>query len=115
MANYFIHISAQDTLTATPEEYAALKASLEGALDNSGGYEVHYLDGRVFVVGYFHEGDTYPPEFLRLLGKLIEKNGLPYLEFGEAFTCDRLRVGSNGGGYFRIRTDGSSWEPKITW
>ena len=120
MNHYDSQITAKETLKATPEEYSALKAALQQDEDDGGwfeGYQVFYQTGEVFVAGCFGEGDCrcYPPEFLLLLARLIAKNGLDYLEFGESITSIEPRVGSTGGTYFRIRRDGSRWDPTLVW
>src|SRR5690349_5258596 len=131
----FAVIAADNRLKATPDEYKALEAALHAddeddethddeaiddeddlALDDEDdGYhcfEIEYHDGEVCVSA--PEGGnwrTLPVAFLALLGALIAKNGLEYLEFGVAY-ADYWGV---GGTYFRIRQDGSIWEPKLIW
>jgi hypothetical protein len=117
MANYYTIITARKTLTVSLEEYAALKqAALQTDDDGPhGGFRVCYAGGEVFISAFFEDGVTISSEFLPLLGSLIAENGLEYLEFGEANTCDEPRLDSHYGTYFRIRTDGSRWNPTLTW
>ena len=126
MSNCYSAITANETLKATSEEYNALKAAIETCneetIQASGGddayrcgFEVQYQGGTVLIGGLFEEGDVYSTAFLHLLGILIAKNGLEYLEFCEVVTCDRPRAGGTGGTVFRIRADGSRWDPTLTW
>jgi hypothetical protein len=138
----FAIIAADSGLKATPDEYNALEVALHAddeddetyddealddeddaglndeydeADDEDDGYhcfEIEYRDREVYISA--PEGGnwrTLPVAFLELLGKLIAKNGLEYLEFGVAF-ADYWGV---GGTYFRVRQDGSIWEPSLTW
>jgi hypothetical protein len=119
MGNYYTTVTAERTLKATPKEYEALKAALEAPDDdNVCGFEVSYWpcesEVNVFAPDC-GDWDELPERFRVLLGSLIAKNGLEYLEFGASFTYDKPRVGSHGGTYFRIRRDGSLWEPTLTW
>jgi hypothetical protein len=122
MTDYLTTVTADQGLEVTEEEYKALKAALEAdnqddAYRQCGQWGIDYGDGKVYIFAKFGEGwwAGLPCAFLALLGALIAKNGLAYLEFGEAFTCDKLRMGSNGGTIFRVRSDGTVWEPAITW
>jgi hypothetical protein len=121
-ANHFTTVAADQGLEVTEEEYKALKTALEAtnqddAYSQCGQWRIDYWDGKVFTFAKLGEGwwAGLPCAFLALLGPLIAKNGLVYLEFGAAFTCDNLRMGSNGGTYFRVRSNGTVWEPTLTW
>jgi hypothetical protein len=118
VANYYATVTTDKGLKASRDEYNALKAALEVAKDDGecSGFEVEYYDGEVYVFAP-ESGDweELPRDFLALLGALIAKNGLEFLEFGAAFTCDKPRIGSHGGTYFRVRSNGSLWEPTLTW
>ncbi len=121
-ADYFTTVTAEQGLEVTEEEYKALKAALEAdnqddAYGQCGQWGIDYWDGKISIFAKFGEGwwPALPCPFLALLGTLIAKNGLAYLEFGAAFTCDNLRMGSNGGTIFRVRSNGAVWEPAITW
>jgi hypothetical protein len=118
MANYYATVTAEKGLKANRDEYNALKAALERANqdDECKGFEVEYYDGEVYVFAPENgDWEELPRNFLVLLGSLIAKNGLEYLEFGAAFTCARPGMGSHSGTYFRVRRNGSLWEPKLTW
>ena len=111
-------VTAERTLKATQAEYEALEAALEidEEHDEYHGFEVHNWNGEVHVCapedGVWEE---LPSTFLKLLGSLIAKNNLNYLEFGAAWFCSKTIVGSSGGTYFRIKKDGSLCEPKLYW
>jgi len=110
----FALIAPKSGLKATPDEYEALKVALyaDDEDDEYHCFEIEYRNGKVYVSA--PEGGDWrilPSPFLGLLGLLIAKNGLEYLEFGVAF-ADYWGV---GGTYFRIRQDGSIWEPTLTW
>jgi hypothetical protein len=62
--------------------------------------------GLYLCTGESSTPDDLSEEFLKALGKLIGAAGLPYLEVGCAFTCDKYRAGSHGGNDFRIYPDG---------
>ena len=110
-------ITAERSLKATADEYEALHAALEASGEESGisRLQVEYHDGEVYL--FTEEGgyDELSYESLTLIGALIAKNDLNYLEFGVAFICDRPIMGSHGGTYFRVRKDGSLWEPRFKW
>ena len=58
-----------------------------------------------------------PRFFLSLLGWFITKNGLEYLAFGTAVNGDNPKMGiePETDAYFRIKSNGSLWEPKLIW
>jgi hypothetical protein len=126
MPNYYTIITANERLKATSEEYNALKAAIETCNEemivaNRGddayrcGFKVRYQGGRVFVGGFFEAGDVSDTAFLHLLGILIAKNDLEYLEFCQVITCYRPGAGGTGATIFRIRADGSMWDSTLTW
>jgi Uma2 family endonuclease len=117
MLGPYCTVMAERTLKATQAEYEALEAALvDEEHDELHGFELHYRDGELHVCApEYGSWDELPPSFLTLLGSLIAKNNLNYLEFGAAFFCLRTIVGSSGGTYFRIRKDGSLSEPKLCW
>jgi hypothetical protein len=110
-------ITAERSLKATANEYEALHAALEASEEKSGisGLQVEYDHGEVYLFTEDGDYDELSDEVLTLLGAIIAKNGLNYLEFGVAYTCDSPSMGSQGGTYFRVRKDGSLWEPRFKW
>jgi hypothetical protein len=116
-ASYGI-LTAERGLKATRDEYKTLKGALEAADEENEfrGFEVEYYDDEVHVFAP-EDGDweALPRAFLSLLGTLIVKNGLKYLEFSGAFTCEWSTMGSRGGTCFRITSKGSIWKPTLTW
>jgi hypothetical protein len=117
MPTPFVTITAERTIKASQQEYEELQAALdeENEGDCPSGFEIHYNDGEIFVLAPDGDWDRLTDLFLCRLGALIAKNGLNFLEFGAAFTSSRDVPGSAGGMYFRIRKDGSLWEPRFKW
>jgi len=119
MTNYYTAVTGERQLSATSEEYEALEAALYSAEYN--GFEVYYDDENEEVWVFAEHGDleALPNAFLVLLGTLIAKNGLEYLEFVAALADEwppwwvDFDVGAPG--CFRIRSNGSIWEPTLTW
>jgi hypothetical protein len=110
-------VTASQGLKATLDELEALEAAL---YESNGGFELEYDDDEVYVFalnGDDCDWNSLPQAFLLLLGALIAKNGLDYLEFGAAAVDDEPWMGIYDGapGYFRITSNGSVWEPAITW
>jgi hypothetical protein len=108
-------IAPERGLRVTPEEYTALKNILE---EEYSGFEVEYHDGNAFVFApEWADCDDLPLFFFSLLGWFITKNGLDYLAFGPAADWDSPAKGiaPEADAYFRIRSNGSLWEPKLIW
>ena len=104
-------------LKVTPDEYNALKSILEEEGWCSG-FGVEYRDGEAFVFApEWGDWDELPRFFLSLLGSFITKNGLEYLAFGTAVNGDNPKMGiePETDAYFRIKSNGSLWEPKLIW
>ena len=121
-AKYYKAVTARQVLKTTQEEYETLKAALEAdnredSYSKRGEWLIDYLDGQVHIFASFTEKwwSGPPNRFLAFLGTLIAKNGLAYLDFGAAFTCDMLRMGSRKATIFRIRRNGSVWQPITVW
>ena len=118
-----VYVTSQQPLRLTKEEHQALNAALDAANNDEadesrqlGNWESDYSDGNVYIFGVFQHGWRELPAALRvLLGTLIAKNTLNYVEFGVAIVDWKPSAGYHGGTYFRIRADGSQWEPKLTW
>jgi len=113
-------IAPERGLRVTTEEYNALKSILEIAEeeDRYSGFEVEYYDGEAFVFApEWGDWDELPRTFLSLLGWFITKNGLEYLAFGPGATWGNPTEGIDPGAeaYFRIKSNGSLWEPKVIW
>lgn len=116
--NYWQCTPTQD-LAATKEEATALHLALAPGqdFDYDHGFQIEFDkdEGRVYVFAEAY-GDPWSlsEAATKLLGVLIEREGLPYLEFGYAFTCSKMRPGEFGGGKFRIYPDGSLVFPENT-
>jgi hypothetical protein len=118
LPGHWTTVTASHGLKATLDEFEALEAALYSAYN--GGFELEYADDEVYAFalnGDDCDWNSLPRAFLLLLGTLIAKNGLEYLEFGAAAVDDEPWMGIYDGapGYFRIRSNGSVWEPAITW
>jgi hypothetical protein len=115
MPNYYTTITADSRLEATPDEHEALEAALYSG--EYIGFGVDYYDGEVLVFAEYGDWEALPNAFLALLGTLIAKNGLEYLEFGPAAVDDEPWMGicDAAPSCFRIRSNGSIWEPTLTW
>jgi hypothetical protein len=110
-------VTASQGLKATLDEFEALEAAL---YESNGGFELEYDDDEVYLFalnGDDCDWNSLPQAFLLLLGTLIAKNGLDYLEFGAAAVDDEPWMGIYDGapGYFRIRSNGFVWKPAMTW
>jgi hypothetical protein len=115
MPNYYTTITADRGLKATPDEYEALRVSLYSGEYN--GFAVDYDDEEVYVFAEGGDWEALPNAFLVLLGTLIAKNGLEYLEFWPAAVDDEpwMGIDDTAHAYFRVRSNGSIWEPTLTW
>ena len=111
----YLPIAPERGLRVTPEEYTALKNILE---EEYCGFEVEYHDGNAFVFAPESGAwDELPRFFLSLLGWFITKNGLDYLAFGPAadWRSPAKGIEPEADAYFRIKSNGSLWEPKLIW
>jgi len=119
LPGHWTTVTASQGLKATLDEFEALEAALYSA-NKDGGFELEYNDDEVYAFALNKDDcdwNSLPRAFLLLLGTLIAKNGLEYLEFGAAAVNEEPWMGIYDGapGYFRIRSNGSVWEPTITW
>ena len=118
-------VTASQGLKATLDEFEALEAALysvgeDGEYEYDEGFQLEYDDDEVYVFalnGDDCDWNSLAEAFLLLLGTLIAKNGLEYLEFGAATVFEEPWMGIYDGapGYFRIRSNGSVLEPARTW
>jgi len=119
MANNYSQVAAVTTLVCTEEEATIIKellAKSEEEGDTYHGFTTEFSRGELYL--FAEESGTpeeLPEEALEFIGKLITKNNLPYLEFGYAFTCSKMRPGEFGGGQFRIYPSGVIVWPGIVW
>ena len=119
MLEYNLKCEPDRGLRATRDEYEALVHVLypkgedyDGDDFEYTGFWVDYDNGEVYVFAQDPYWEALPDAFLPLLGSLIEKNALEYLEFGVTidFIGDSLDATP-----FRVRSDGSIWQPTLTW
>jgi hypothetical protein len=73
-------------------------------------------DGDLYLFAELNGDESVlPAPFLKELGKLIAAAGMEFLEMGYANTCDKMRVNSHGGGYYRIMPSGEIVLPTLVW
>ena len=129
--NYYIDITAEETLKCSPEEALELMKLLTPdeptALGGGEALTATHNDSCLTAEYYPKEGeihffaedygniDAIPDEFIERLGKLLAKLKLPHLQFGVACTGDKHDPGSHYGAYFRITADGRLVNPKLVW
>jgi hypothetical protein len=116
--NYYTLVTPERGVPCSQAEADALATILRESPDDDGqhGFTVDYEGGEVYPVAEeVGEWTALPAVFLTRLGALIARAGLPYLEFGAAFTAGRLVAGAHGGTAFRIYPDGSLVNRVETW
>lgn len=122
MANNDCQCTAYDSLACSRKDADDLAELLEEnpEVDEYHGFclEIDDTDSENISVYLYAEDfgatESLSKQFLDKLGQIIAANNLPYLEFGYAFTCSRLRPGEFGGGTFRVYTDGKLEYPVTT-
>jgi hypothetical protein len=117
MANYYTIVTPECSVPATAEEAAELDALLT---DDDGeschGFSAIYEGGDLHLVAETSGAwDELPNTALVAYGRLIAKAGRTGVEFGAAFTCDKLSPGSHGGTSFRIMADGRIVDCEKVW
>jgi len=119
MANYYTTIVATETLKCSEEQYERLQEVLEddSVTAFSHGFVVELCeDNRLYITAEDNgDPDALPEQFLQEIGKLLQEQGSPYLEFAMSFTCSKLRQDGFGGGYFRITSQGKLVFPELVW
>lgn len=119
--NYQTNGVLTEVLKCSKIDYQKLKNMLEKQVMNTG-VNCIYMEREKGVLLFGDE--FFAPEELnektkRFLGKIIKKAKLQYVEFGIAFTADKITVGSHGGTTCIITDDGSVAyqipEKKYTW
>jgi hypothetical protein len=119
MANNYNQVAAIKSLTCTDAESLEIAQVLNNDAETKDcyhGFEIEYSGDQLYI---FAEESGTPEELSeevrKLIGKLITKNELPYLQFGYAFTCSKMRMGEFGGGEFRIYPNGDLVWPFVIW
>ena len=114
MSDYYSIATAQVAVPCSEAGFQELgKLITEEVLDEGGepafhGYTVEYHDGEVYLFGEDSARESYlPKRFLAGLGQVLKEVGMPFLEVGVAFVCNKLRPDSHGGTRFRIYKDGT--------
>ncbi len=129
MSNSYSQHAMEFPLKGDFIEFEKLKALLdsdrekEENANRSHGFEIEFIkDNDLETIGEIHlyaehfgDVDDLPSSFRKALGKLIKKNGLPWLQFGYACYADKMRPSEFGGGDYRIDTKGNIIYPLIIW
>jgi hypothetical protein len=69
---------------------------------------VEYYGDEVYLFGEDSARESYlPKRFLAGLGQVLKEVGMPFLEVGVAFVCNKFRPDSHGGTRFRIYKGGT--------
>ena len=111
--NHYTVYSAERSVPASARDAKALKRLL--AQSDGHGFEVEAAKEGIYLFAGDGREDDLPRPFLRALGKILKKAGLPFLRVGYACTADREAAGSQGGGEFRIHQDGKIESPVLFW
>lgn len=127
MANYSSPAAAADTLACTDDEAALISAALEqqNDLDDASGFQFNWwpddpkvdrTKGQGFLCAEEYADPDHIPELARqLIGQLLVRAKASYLMVGVAQYCDKMRINSFGGYYFKIMADGRMVKPQIHW
>jgi hypothetical protein len=115
----YIYVEAVRGIKATQGEYESLKAAINVANNNEddpslqcGDWCIGYSEGEVYIGGVFQISPRpLSDELLSLLGTLIAKNDLDYLEF--SIGIEQWGPRRYGVTAFRVMPDGSEWLPTI--
>ena len=113
--NYYSIVSPSDTLKCDQPTFDRLDELLQENCDRHA-MSLRYSEGKAFL--HADEAgcmDELPEAFLKAFGEVIAANGLPFLQFGCAYTADRNIADSHGGGKYRIYADGRLVCPKEVW
>lgn len=116
--NCFSLMTSDQCVPATQGEFDELKRILDENLDTDDpcGIDCEFDGCSLYLYGAeMAQPDLLPPAALELLGALLRRARLPYLEFGCAYLGSRLREGSCGGRYFRLLPTGEIVTASISW
>ena len=106
MANNHSECVANSWLSATPEQ-AEVIIRLANECDS--GIEIAEDKRQQAILVFWPNGAVWEmmrPELLKELSELIAANALDYLQFGEAWYCDKYRDGEFGGCSWRLYANG---------
>jgi hypothetical protein len=127
MANYYTLVTAFRKIPCTKKEAKKVQKLIEELEDQliehdeylGLAFEYYEKEGGYLVSSV--NADSSRPENLfdtevaKEIGKLLKKADMEYLEVGVAYTCDKLRESSHGGGMFRIYKNGRVEEAKLVY
>jgi len=118
MADYYTTIVATESLQCSQEQYERLLEILEddALTEFFHGFGIELDEDSLYITAEDNgDPDALPEQFLQEIGKLLQEQGSPYLEFAMSFTCSKLRQDGFGGGYFRITSQGKLVFPELVW
>jgi len=128
MSNSYSIFTAATPVPCLPIELEQLQEMLRRAeededhchgftIDNSAGPKSTHLEleGAYLYAEENGTVDELPADFLLLLGQLMTRAGMPWLELGCAQTCSRLIPGTHGGLFLRLHPDGAIEQPWVLW
>jgi hypothetical protein len=121
MANSYTQCTAEHSVICSKEDFLALLEAYDTHEQNDlfPSFTLDYdeNDGEVY---FYTADDSSDPDqlnrhFLTKFGEIIGKAGLPHLEVGVAYTCDKFRENSHRGTAFRIYPNGDLKWAKLVW
>lgn len=125
MSNYYVHAAAERAIPCTEPEAQQIEDFLlhdaeESAETAEAGCGLHFEYDPKEGDGYLYgeEGanvSEMPDDVAKAIGRLVGQAGLPHLEIGVSFTCERCRPGSQGGTAYRLYPDGRLVEQRVFW
>jgi hypothetical protein len=122
MANNYTLCTANEVIPCSTQDYLELHELLSAHEDNDTypGFDLEYDEDAHTLYMFTEDGNSSVPDdlsskFLDKFGEILTKAELQFLEFGLAYTCDKMRVGTHGGTSFRICSTGTLEWAKIVW
>lgn len=118
MANHYSIVTAEDMIPCSKEDGELLEQILATDGPDFHGFSAEYYPDAKGVFIFAEECgcvEDLPESAFEHIAKLLKKSELPYIQFGMAFTCDKVRPNSHGGTNFRINDKGQIIDPILTW
>ena len=128
MANYYAVTTAVCGIKCSDEDYEDLIEAISKEKEDEDGEPIQVNfecllsqengEQQLYICSdsdYSANIDDVPEPALKVIGRIVEKAGLPYWEFSVGYYCDKPRPGSAGGDAFRIYPDGSVRFAELKW